>query len=244
MQHRFENDKNFDIINRWEQEFMYIQPSIIARSNRKTLSITVTRGGEVVVKAPHKLPMSEINIFVAEKQPWIQEKLSRINKTISDNSDVLNYQKLMLFGQKYSGYRSQTAKEITFDSDRILIPTKIKDEHLLKKLKAWYKSYAHDVLKERLLYIEEKIRLKSKSFKISDTRGRWGSCNSSGEININFRVIMLPPNIIDYVLVHELSHLLEMNHSKNFWATVGKILPAYSDFRRQIKQYAYLLELF
>ena len=244
MRQHFENGRNDDIMSRWEQEFMIIKPSVIARSNRKTLSITVTRGGEVVVKAPHNLPISEINMFVCEKQAWIQSKLAKINKMNTDNSDVIEYRKLMLFGEKYPCFLSDTVKKITFDTDRILVPAKIKPEKLHSRIKTWYKRYASDVLFERLCYIESKLRLKSKGFKISDTRGRWGACKSTGEISINWRVVMLPANLIDYVLVHELVHLLEMNHSHNFWATVGKILPNFAEFRKEIKSYAYLLELF
>ena len=122
--------------------------------------------------------------------------------------------------------------------------TKFEKEKQLKSIVTWLKKLAKKVLAERLSFIENRINLKSTSFKIGDSRGRWGSCNSYGNIIINYRVVMLPPAIIDYVLVHELCHLLELNHSKKFWQNVGKFLPNYEIQRKSIKEYGFLLSLY
>ena len=111
-------------------------------------------------------------------------------------------------------------------------------------MKLWYKKVAKKVLGDRLAYVESRLKLKSKSMRITDSKGKWGSCNSFGTIVFNWRVVMLPPDLIDYVIVHELCHLVEMNHSKKFWAIVERFLPKSPVLKKNIKEYGFLLGLF
>lgn len=221
-----------------------ITPDYIERSNRKTLSLTVLKNGNVIVKAPINMKDEIINHFVEEKQDWIREKLFFINKTNSKFDDVINYKKFMLYGNRYSLFLDNVKKIETNDKFQIVLPQKTEPEKILKTLKAWYKKMAKQVLFDRLSYVESRIKLKSNSFRIGDSKGRWGSCNSNGAICLNFRVLMLPPALIDYVIIHELCHLVEMNHSKNFWKLVETFLPNYSKLKKAIKEYSFLLGLF
>lgn len=221
-----------------------ITPDYIERSNRKTLSLTVLKDGNVVVKAPINMRDETISRFVEDKQGWIKEKLLIVNQTIKRFDDVVHYQKFLLYGNKYSLLLSDVKKIETNDNFQIVIPQKTEDDKILKVLKNWYKKAAKQVLGDRLAYVEGKIKLKSNLFKIGDSKGRWGACNSKGVIALNWRVLMLPPQIIDYVIVHELCHLVEMNHSKNFWRLVETFLPNASVLKNQIKSYSFLLGLF
>ena len=124
------------------------------------------------------------------------------------------------------------------------MPKKTEQDKILKTLKLWYKKIAKQILSDRLAFLETRVKLKSTSLKIGDSRGRWGSCNSKGVICFNWRVIMLPPAIIDYVIVHELCHLVEMNHSKNFWKLVETFLPRALEQKAAIKEFGFLLSLF
>ena len=221
-----------------------ITPDFIERSNRKTLSLIVLKDGQVVVKAPIKVREDVINKFVEDKQGWIKEKLSLVNKTIEKFDDVVHYQRFLLYGNKYSLLLSDVKRVETNDNFQILVPQKTERDKIMKVLKTWYKKIAKQVLGDRLAYIESKIKLKSNYFKIGDSKGRWGACNSKGVISLNWRVIMLPPQIIDYVIIHELCHLVEMNHSKNFWRLVETFLPNYATLKNAIKEYSFLLGLF
>ncbi len=221
-----------------------ITPDYIERSNRKTLSLTVLKDGNVVVKAPIRMRDEIINRFVEDKQDWIREKLFIVNQTISKFDDVVHYQKFLLYGNKYGLLLSDVKRIETNDKFQIVVPQKTEHDKLLKTLKTWYKKVAKQVLGDRLAFVENKIKLKSNLFKIGDSKGRWGACNSKGVISLNWRVIMLPPQIIDYVIVHELCHLVEMNHSKNFWKLVETFLPNAPALKNAIKEYSFLLGLF
>ena len=220
-----------------------ITPDYIERSNRKTLSLLVMKDGTVVVKAPIRMRDESINKFVEDKQEWIRSKLMLVSKTRNKFDDIVNYRKFLLYGNKYSLLLSDVRHIETNEKFQIVIPKKTEPDKILKLLKSWYKKTAKQILEERLSFLESRIKLKSAMLKIGDSKGRWGSCNSKGVICLNFRVIMLPPAIIDYVIVHELCHLVEMNHSKNFWKLVETFLPDMENLKNQIKEYSFLLTL-
>lgn len=225
-------------------EKIMITPDFIERSNRKTLSLAVMKDGNVVVKAPINVKDEVIMNFVEDKQNWIKEKLFIVNQTKTKFDDVCKYQKFLLYGNKYSLVLADVKKIETNEHFEIVFPKKIEQDKILKTLKIWYKKVAKQILSDRLAFMESRLKLKSSLLKIGDSKGRWGSCNSKGTICFNWRVIMLPPNLIDYVIVHELCHLVEMNHSKNFWKLVEKFLPRAMELRVAIKEYGFLLSLF
>ncbi len=221
-----------------------IVPDLIERSKRKTLSLSVMKDGAVVVRAPISMSDKKINDFVEEKQNWIKEKLAIVNKTNNKFEGVINNREFLLYGNKYTLVLADVKRIETNDNFQIVVPKKTEPEKILKQLKAWYKKIAKKILQDRLKFVEERIRLKSNSMRINDSKGRWGSCNTMGIISFNWRVILLPPQIIDYVIVHELCHLVEMNHSKKFWELVQRFLPNYAVCKKAIKEYGILLSLY
>ena len=221
-----------------------IVPDIIERSKRKTLSLSVMKDGAIIVKAPISMNESVINNFIAEKQNWIKDKLSIINKTNDRFEDIIKYKSFLLYGNKYGLVLSDVKKVEINEDFQIVIPQKTEPDKIIKLLKSWYKKIAKKILQDRLKFIEERIRLKSNTMRINDSKGRWGSCNTIGVISFNWRVILLPPQIIDYVIVHELCHLVEMNHSKKFWSLVQRFLPNYEVLKKSIKDYGILLSLY
>ena len=221
-----------------------ITPDYIERSNRKTLTLAVMKDGNVVIKAPLGMEDSVIKRFVWDKQNWIKEKLFMINQTNSKFEDVIKYKKFLLYGNRYSLFLADVKKIETNDKFQIVLPKKTEREKILKTLKLWYKKIAKQVLQDRLAFLENKIKLKSNIMKITESKGRWGSCNSKGVVCFNWKVIMLPPNVIDYVIVHELCHLVEMNHSKNFWNLVYSFMPNVDKIKNELKEYGFLLNLF
>ena len=221
-----------------------IVPDYIERSKRKTLSLTVLKDGNIIVKAPISMKDDIINRFIEEKQAWIRSKLAIVKENKTKFEDVIGFQSFLLYGNRYKVLKSQVKTIETNDKFQIIIPSKYEDSKVLKVVVAWYKKIARQVLANRLAFIENRIRLKSSALKLSDSKGRWGSCNSFGTIHFNWRVVMLPPDIIDYIIVHELCHLKEMNHSKEFWALVGKFLPEYEKQKKAIKEYGFLLGMY
>lgn len=221
-----------------------IVPDYIERSNRKTLSLSVLKNGSVIVKAPISMKEDLINKFIEDKQDWIKCKLMIVKETQNKFDDIMHYRSFLLYGNKYTLVLDNVKKVETNSNFQIVLPQKTERDKILKTLKSWYKKVAKQILSDRLKFIQNRIRITAKMLKIGDSKGKWGSCNSLGIINLNWRVIMLPPKIIDYVIVHELCHIVEMNHSKNFWGLVEKFLPTAGNLKKEIKEYGFLLGLF
>ena len=214
----------------------------IIRSKRKTLALEVAHDATLIVRAPERTPIDFIEKFIFKKRFWIQEK-QRIARE--------KYQKIVLKefvngeGFLYLGdfYR-------LFIVDHSKIPLFFNNEFQLSKnylpnarqvFIDWYKKEAYRKIKERLNWYSKLTGLKYNEFKITNARKRWGSCNTKGNLYFSWRLIMAPLNIIDYVVVHELAHLAEKNHSKSFWNKVKIIFPQYRESRQWLKENEHLL---
>ncbi len=95
---------------------------------------------------------------------------------------------------------------------------------------------ARSLAKQRLIYFNERYNLKFNRVAIRDQRTRWGSCSRKGNLNFNYRIALLPAHLADYIIVHELCHLAELNHSPKFWKLVARVLPDYAARRRELRQ--------
>lgn len=221
-----------------------IKPDAIIKTNRRSLSITITQKGEVIVHAPKRLSMDNIINFVNEKSNWIETKRIEILKKQEDHKDILTYNKMLFLGKQYLKYEMNGIKKVELTTSCLLCPKGLNESELLFKIAKWYMQTAKSILAERLEYLANLMQLDYNSFKISNTKNRWGSCDTKGNIKINFRLIMLPHKIIDYVLIHELSHLVEFNHSKKFYRVIESVMPNYDEARKNLKYYSDILLLF
>ena len=105
------------------------------------------------------------------------------------------------------------------------------------KLLSWYKNNAKEYLIERTKQISDIVNIKFNQIKIGSANTRWGSCSTKNNINFTYKLLFLPTEIIDYVIVHELSHIIEHNHSGKFWLVVKKIMPDYQERQKQLKHF-------
>lgn len=194
----------------------------LIRSYRRTLSITVTDDGEVIVKAPLLLSNRKIEEFVNSKQNWIkkqQEKNIKSNN-LSSKYDFLN--NVYLNGQGINWKELQEKdKRITKTS----FYTRNFYENLLKK--------AEEIAKNNGF---------KANFKLCNSKCIWGSCNSKHIIKLNWKLLILDEKLQKYVICHELSHIKQMNHSQKFWNEVEKIDPEYKQNRKELKNFAFLLK--
>lgn len=222
-------------------EFMIV-PDKIIRSHRRSMALIISDKGELVVRAPMRLSYDKIYSFIKEKEKWITTKQKEVENKNSINKDIITNKYIMFLGTKYKLQYIEGIKKIELSEKEILIPTIYRDN--TTKLKQWFTKHAKKILTERLEFFANLMQIDYAGVSICNSKSKWGSCDSNRNIKLNFRLVMLPHKILDYVLVHELSHILEMNHSKEFYKIVSTIMPSYKLYQKILKENNYLLGLY
>lgn len=197
----------------------------IVRSKRKTLSLTVTREGEVVVRAPARVSLEYIEKFVQKHRAWVEKRLSAV--AAQPKLSLRDGETVALFG---SSYRIRKGRARLSDGE-LFLPEEGREEAFVRLLK----KFALEVMTVFTDRVAREHGLKFRAVRISSARGRWGSCNKEGTIAYTFRVAFLPPELCEYVAAHELAHTLVFNHSAAFWKEVERILPDYKERRKRLK---------
>jgi len=221
-----------------------LHPRNIYRSKRKTLALFVDLHGNLIVKAPERLPEAKIFAFVKSKEKWIQARQHQIRQNSYINRNVVTHNSFLYMGQEVVPVISQKTKQITRQDGVLLIPAKLRGEQVLKKIERWFKQQAEVILNERVTYFSNRLNLHPSAVAINNNKTRWGSCDTKRKLNLNWRAVMLAPYLFDYIVVHEFCHMLEFNHTKNFWAVVETILPDWRVLRKHLKQMNWVLMLF
>lgn len=220
-----------------------INPDLIIRSYRRSLCLTITKDGSFVVHAPKRMSMNDIIKYISEKEKWIKSKQDEIQKKLSINRDIINYKHFLFLGKKYELKKQFGLKKIELTEDCLIVPD-IDDDILIIKIKQWYVKQAKMILSERLEYFADIMQLDYSSISIINSKSRWGSCDTLRNIKLNFRLILLPHKTVDFVLIHELAHILEFNHSKDFYKIIQTVMPTYKLQQKILKEYDYCLQLF
>ena len=206
----------------------------LIRSNRRSVSLEIRGKGELIVRAPLKLDHSCILDIVRKKAEWIKEKQQHM-KTREFPADSEKY----FLGQKLNVITIPGEKaSVSFDENNffITVPPHRTVQALLSR---WYKKKTLEIVLPRTVRFAKELGREFTKISISTASRRWGSCNKKGNITFSFRLIMLPLEVIDYIIIHELAHLVELNHSKRFWAAVEKMMPEYEQHEKWLKHNGY-----
>lgn len=191
----------------------------IIREKRKTLSIRIWKWWELLVKVPKKVSQKIILDFLEKHKTWISEK----QNLFEENSQKFEiWEKFLFFWEEFDLCELEAKNDknvLIFDSKKFFTNTK-SPEILRELFIKFYKKEAKKYISKKISEICELLNLSFNKLKITSASSRWGSCNSKKNISFSFRLILAPKKSIDYVIVHELAHLSEMNHSKAFWDLV------------------------
>jgi predicted metal-dependent hydrolase len=215
----------------------------VIRSNRKTLSVIIERDKRVIVRAPEDISEDRI-MFELQKRKRLIEK--KINSDQKFNNDYLpkefeSGEQFLYLGKYYTLEINFTHEQSVYFGNGIQI-TAINKANAKSILLNWYKQKAIEILTPRILFFAEHIGVKRKKINITDAKYTWGTCTPSGNLNFNWRLIKAPLEVIDYIVIHELSHLRESNHSPEFWNIVGVQMPNYEEAKGWLKEYGNLLD--
>jgi len=208
----------------------------LIRSRRKTTAIHITRDAVLEVRAPLHIPKADIDRFVVSKQKWITEHMSKMEQRLDKKTAfTIDYESaILLHGVEYP-IIAKPGKRAGFNGECFYFPPGMSHDELKQATVQIYKAIAKNSLKARTAEYSAKMNLKPTAVRISSAKTRWGSCSGKNSITYSWRLIMAAEDVIDYVVVHELSHIQEHNHSDRFWSIVEGVLPDYQARKKKLK---------
>ena len=214
-------------------------------ARRKKLTITVERDRSVVVHASETTSDEAIREIMKSRWQWIQDKTRHAQKLSElphpPGKELVNGESALYLGRQYQLEIVQHGgSEIQLDR-RFLIPASATGKRK-GVLRGWYVKKANEKILPRVESLAHELGVKYGRARITDSRYRWGSCTAKDNVNLNWRLIKAPMHVIDYVIVHELAHLLEANHTSRFWNIVRTQSPKMAAARLWLKDHGQILQ--
>lgn len=206
---------------------------IVIYKNKKNISIKINGNKEIYVYAPIGLSNEYIKELIKSKENWIIKNMKKINENNLNDETYIIYR-----GKKFKKVVEESKiDEIVLKDDFLIIRTKSMDFHYVNYLlKKWYIDNANDIILNRVITLSNKYNLIPSKVLIRNQKSRWGSCNSRKEIRLNWRLVLMPDDVMDYIIIHELCHLKHMNHSNSFWTLVHKLDPDFKKSKEWLKE--------
>ena len=210
---------------------------ILHRSHgRRRISLSVDERG-LRVGAPLRASLREIESVLRDHARWVVRKLADWNDKRPPARRWDSGESLAYLGLPLKLAVAPGISEVQYMPPHLQIHTPDLAPAAVSALaKHWLRGQALEHFHQRVEHFRSHITLEPVSLRLSTARSRWGSCHASGRISLNWRLIHLPQHLVDYVVVHELAHLREMNHSPRFWAVVSRVIPDYIARRREIRR--------
>jgi predicted metal-dependent hydrolase len=216
----------------------------VVYSKRRTISLIVERDNSVVVRVPEGTSTERIERMIEKKKLWLFEKTQHPRKypTKKNHKEIVPGESVLYLGHHYLLEIVDT-EHAALEFDGVFKLSRTQTDNASKLFTAWYVQQARVFIKRRVKQLAIALGVKYNQVLISDLKFRWGSCTPKDNLNFNWRLIKAPPFVIDYIIVHELAHLLEPNHTKRFWNIVAVQVPKHTEARNWLKDNGNLLEV-
>jgi predicted metal-dependent hydrolase len=216
----------------------------IVRTQRKSFALIVQRDGSLVVRAPLRASDRQIRELVQKKEKWIIAKQEAARRTYATMQprEYVNGEGFLYLGKSYKlAIVDRNQPPLTFGDQFYLAKSALPNAEAV--FKAWYTQQARQIISERAGWYAARSGFVYQRINLTGARTRWGSCGRRGSLNFTWRLIMAPLRVIDYVVVHELAHLKQKNHSKAYWVEVKRLMPDYKEQINWLKANGHTLRL-
>ena len=212
----------------------------LVRSKRKTLALSLDAHGTLTVRAPLRLPASQIESFVQDKWGWVLKTRERLAQRPPLQQPVLaEGAGIPYLGATLTLTFADTAR-VRMQGNRLLVP---RDTQTLAPVLRFLDTHAKTLFAQRVAALSGALMLHPKTLRLTHAKGRWGSMSGRGTLSLNRALLHCPPDIVDYVIIHELCHIAHPNHSPAFWGKVESCLPTYRAKRAWLKEHSALISL-
>ncbi len=220
-----------------------IVPYVLSRVRRKTIGLSIDERG-LRIGAPLRTPLGEVEALIFRHQEWVAQKLDEWrSRRRPQRLKIDDGARLALLG-------GELEIRLAIGNNRALwnLPSQVRLAQLTlclrspgdagRVLEKALRAKALSLFRERIEHFAALLGVAVPALALSSARTRWGSCSSRSGVRLNWRLVHFSPRIVDYVVVHELAHLREMNHGKRFWALVASVFPDYRELREALKETA------
>jgi predicted metal-dependent hydrolase len=215
----------------------------IIRSRRKTIALEVSPQATLIVRAPHRVPQAYIDALIQEKSAWIKKKMGEMRARPQAPLRLYEEGEVFWFlGRQYPLHITDEPKDTIVRTDRLCVPRALLPD-IHNAIQRWYVAEAKKEIHARCMYFSMMTGYAPTSLRITGARTRWGSCTYKGGLNFSWRLVQAPLSIVDYVIVHELVHLRQHDHSKRFWEKVEALMPDYRERREWLRENERLLRI-
>lgn len=213
---------------------------IIKKSARNSISLHITVTGDLIVQAPLFMPDFFIQNFLKSKQEWIEKGFAKVKFRKGVAKGYKEGEEFLYLGKKYKlVFTSDTQISVT---NALNVPKAVAFR-VEKELTNWYIKQAREKITQRVIYHAKQMHATYNNLLFSDTKSKWGTCTHENNLQFSWRLIMAPLMVLDYVVIHELAHTTEKNHSSSFWSIVRKYTPAYKQHRKWLEANGAMLHL-
>ena len=214
--------------------------SVVLSPGRRTMELSIERDGALVVRAPSHAKVERLEAFIREKRGWVYTKLAekQLMRRSSPSKEFITGEGFRYLGRSYRlKLVARQRVPLRLEAGRFkLLRSEARNGcgHLLR----WYADHGREWLTRRAKRYALRIGVEPTGVQVRDLGYRWGSCGHGGTLNFHWATILLPPSIVDYVLVHELVHLYEPHHTPKFWQRVERVMPDYAARKRWLAEHA------
>lgn len=223
---------------------MNLTYTTVRSAKRKKLTITVERDRSILVLAPESATDEAIDRAVQSKRQWLFEKLQNAPKyqgTHAPGKEVVSGESALYLGREYR-ITLTDAPDAGVLFDRSFVIARGDRQQTRQAFRDWYQARAQEVILPRVQRLAVELGVDLAEAVIVDDRLRWGSCTAKNNVRLNWRLIKAPMSVIDYVIVHELAHLIEGNHTPAFWNVVRAKVPGAEKSKTWLKEHGQILE--
>lgn len=215
----------------------YLETTIdfnLVLKKRKSIGIYIDLYGNIEIRAPKDTTIESILSVMEQKWKWIIDKSKeQKDRTAGHTDKVYDHGEVFLYlGKSYPIIIIENANleqdNVMFQEEKLAVHVRQhNDESIKKALKRFYYQQCKSLVESRIRVYQSNFKTRPRSVRIADDKSNWGTCNSKYELSFNWKLAMAPMEVIDYVVVHEMCHMVHLNHERSFWRLVGKILPDY-----------------
>lgn len=213
-------------------------------TSRKTFALKIDENGDLIVRAPKGSTLNDIAHVVNKKIKWIEKTQKHVLefRELSKPKNFVEGEEFLYLGSKLT-LRFIPNGNVFVDGDSLCVPFDNK-ELIQRQILSWYRNEARKIFSTLVDTYAKKMGVAYSVIRIKNSRTRWGSCGKNKSINLNWRLVMTPPEVIEYLVIHELAHTIHCNHSKHFYTFVEKFFPTYKTVEKWLQTNSYIMKMF